>query len=248
MLNSMNRELRIAMWSGPRNISTALMRSFENRSDSFVTDEPFYAYFLKESGEDHPGRKEIIQSQSSDWDTVASELIGSIPQGKTIWYQKHMAHHIFNYSNLDWIDSVFNCFLIRDPKEVICSYVKRFNLVDHKQLGYSQQLQIFEKIKTKTDKLPVVINAKDVLEHPEKILKKLCKILKIKFSRNMLDWPSGKRDTDGIWAPHWYSEVEKTTSFQPYSYQNTKLDPNFKYIYDKCMVDYEVLFDQRIKS
>ena len=115
----MHSELRIAMWSGPRNISTALMRSFENRSDSFVTDEPFYAYFLKESGEDHPGREEIIQSQSSDWSTVASELIGSIPQGKTIWYQKHMAHHILDFSNLDWIDSVFNCFLIRDPKEVI---------------------------------------------------------------------------------------------------------------------------------
>ena len=108
----MHSELRIAMWSGPRNISTALMRSFENRSDSFVTDEPFYAYFLKESGQDHPGREEILQSQSSDWSTVVSELIGSIPQGKTIWYQKHMAHHILDYSNLDWIDSVFNCFLI----------------------------------------------------------------------------------------------------------------------------------------
>ena len=144
----MHSELRIAMWSGPRNISTALMRSFENRSDSFVTDEPFYAYFLKESGEDHPGRQEIIQSQSSDWVTVASELIGSIPQGKTIWYQKHMAHHILDYSNLDWINSVFNCFLIRDPKEVICSYVKRFKLIDHKQLGFNQQLRIFKKIKS----------------------------------------------------------------------------------------------------
>ena len=243
----MHSELRIAMWSGPRNISTALMRSFENRSDSFVTDEPFYAYFLKESGEDHPGREEIIQSQSSDWETVASELIGSIPQGKTIWYQKHMAHHILDYSNLDWINSVFNCFLIRDPKEVICSYVKRFKLIDHKQLGFNQQLRIFKKIKRKTGETPVVINAKDVLEHPEKILKKLCKILKIEFSKSMLNWPSGKRATDGIWAPYWYSEVEKTTGFQPYSYQNTKLDPNYRIIYDQCMIDYEVLFNQRVK-
>ena len=243
----MNAALTIAMWSGPRNISTALMRSFESRGDCHVTDEPFYAYFLNESGENHPAREEILKSQSSDWNNISNELIAHIPKGKTIWYQKHMAHHIFPYSDLSWINNISNCFLIRDPKEVINSYTKRFKLIDHKQLGYNQQLMIFNKIKKESDKYPIVLSAKDVLMDPEKMLKKLCEKLNIGFNKGMLTWPSGKRDTDGVWAPHWYSEVEKTTGFQPYSYGNTTLEENWKNLYSQCMDDYEVLYSHRLK-
>lgn len=240
--------MRIAMWSGPRNISTALMRSFENRTDTHVTDEPFYAYFLKESGENHPAREEILNDQSSSWETVSNTLTGAIPNQKQIWYQKHMAHHIFDYSDLNWTKRVINLFLIRNPKEVIVSYQKRFKLVDHLQLGYNQQVQIIKTIADATGDHPVVINAKDMLMNPEKILKKLCNILNIDFDKKMLNWPPGKRDTDGVWAPHWYSEVEKTTEFQPYSYQDVELDSKWGGIYDRCMVDYEYLNAYSLKT
>tara|TARA_B000000475_G_scaffold268965_1_gene262261 strand:+ start:5063 stop:5788 length:726 start_codon:yes stop_codon:yes gene_type:complete len=240
--------MKIAMWSGPRNISTALMRSFENRTDTFVSDEPFYAYFLNKSGENHPARQEILNNQSSDWDTVSSMLIGEIPNQKKVWYQKHMAHHIFKHSDLSWTKRVVNLFLIRDPKEVIVSYQKRFNLVDHMQLGYNQQIQIIKTIADTTGDFPIVINAKDVLMHPEKILKKLCEIVQIDFEENMLSWPDGKRDTDGVWAPFWYSEVEKTTGFQPYVDKNIVLDSKWEDIYDRCMIDYKILKSHSIKA
>ena len=239
--------MKIAMWSGPRNISTALMRSFENRKDTFVSDEPFYAYFLKESGEDHPARKEILNEQSSDWATVSKILTGDIPNKKPIWYQKHMAHHIFKYSDLTWIKNVTNLFLVRDPKEVIVSYQKRFPLTSHLQLGYNQQVQIAKTIADFTGDFPIVINAKDVLMNPKKVIMMICDMININFEVEMLSWPSGKRDSDGVWAPHWYSEVEKTTAFQPYSQKNVVLDSKWKDIYNSCMTDYEFLNSCSIK-
>tara|TARA_B100000579_G_scaffold434379_1_gene455167 strand:+ start:914 stop:1639 length:726 start_codon:yes stop_codon:yes gene_type:complete len=239
--------MKIAMWSGPRNISTALMRSFENRSDTYVTDEPYYAYFLTESGENHPARREILKNQSSDWNTVSSMLIGEIPKQKKVWYQKHMAHHIFKHSDLSWTKQVTNLFLIRDPKEVIVSYQKRFDLVDHMQLGYNQQVQIMNFVADATGDFPVIINAKDVLMNPQKILSEICRIMQIEFDDRMLYWPAGKRDTDGVWAPHWYSEVEKTTGFQPYSDKNIVLDSKWEDIYERCMIDYKILNSRSIK-
>ncbi len=239
--------MKIAMWSGPRNISTALMRSFENRKDTFVSDEPFYAYFLKESGEDHPARQEILNEQSSDWAKVSKILTGNIPNQKHIWYQKHMAHHIFKYSDLSWIKHVTNLFLVRDPKEVIVSYQKRFPLTSHLQLGYSQQVQIAKKVADFTGDFPIVINAKDVLMNPKKVIMMLCDMISIDFEEEMLSWPSGKRDSDGVWAPYWYSEVEKTTAFQPYLQRNVVLNSKWKDIYDSCMADYEFLNSSRMK-
>ena len=164
---------RIAMWSGPRNISTALMRSFENRKDSAVLDEPFYAYYLKKNKAEHPGRDLVLESQSTRWDEVVKLCLSKIPEKKSIWYQKHMAHHIFKHSDLNWAKHVVNLFLIRDPKEVIISYQKRFPLINHMQLGYNQQIKIIKTIAKTTGEHPIVINAKDVLMEPEKILKKL---------------------------------------------------------------------------
>ena len=178
--------MKIAMWAGPRNISTALMRSFENRKDTFVSDEPFYAYFLKESGEDHPARQEILNEQSSDWAKVSKILTGNIPNQKHIWYQKHMAHHIFKYSDLSWIKHVTNLFLVRDPKEVIVSYQKRFPLTSHLQLGYSQQVQIAKTVADFTGDFPLVINAKDVLMNPKKVIMMLCDMISIDFEEEML--------------------------------------------------------------
>ena len=172
---------------------------------------------------------------------------GDIPNKKSIWYQKHMAHHIFKYSDLNWIKHVTNLFLVRDPKEVIVSYQKRFDLVDHMQLGYNQQVQIMNFVADATGDFPVIINAKDVLMNPQKILSEICRIMQIEFDDRMLYWPAGKRDTDGVWAPHWYSEVEKTTGFQPYSDKNIVLDSKWEDIYDRCMIDYKILNSRSIK-
>jgi hypothetical protein len=152
-----------------------------------------------------------------------------------------MAHHIFKYSDLSWIKHVTNLFLIRDPKEVIVSYQKRFPLNSHLQLGYNQQVQIAKIIADFSGEFPIVINAKDVLINPKKTIKILCDMLNIDFEEQMLSWPSGKRDSDGVWAPHWYSEVEKTTAFQPYSQKNVVLDSKWNEIYNSCMADYEFL-------
>ena len=243
----MYKNIRIAMWSGPRNISTALMRSFENRTDAYVTDEPFYAYFLKNSGEIHPAREQILKVQSSNWDEVSAMLTGNIPKDKNVWYQKHMAHHVFDDSNLEWTKDVINCFLIREPKEVINSYIKRFDLKNALQLGYSQQLKILNFIKDISGKEPIVMNAKDVLMDPETQLRGLCERVGVDFTSDMLSWPLGTRDTDGVWAPHWYSEVEKTTGFQPYTYANTSIEEKWSKIYESCLPDFELLNSYRMK-
>ena len=240
-------EKRIAMWSGPRNISTALMRSFENRSDTTVLDEPFYAYYLFKTGLNHPGRDLVLDSQSSNLTDVINQCIGEIPEGNRIWYQKHMAQHNLENSDLSWILNLKNCLLIRNPKDVILSFKKKFLIDTVKQLGYPQQVQIYDYIKKKTGEGPVIIDAKDILKHPEKILQKLCSSLDIPFSFKMLSWPKGGRSTDGVWSPFWYMNVEKTTKFKKYKKSQEILEPSLLNLYDESMFFYKRLFDLRIK-
>ena len=166
--------VRIAMWSGPRNISTALMRSWGARSDTFVWDEPLYAYYLKQTGVDHPGADEIVAHYETDWRTVIASLTGPVPEGTDIFYQKHMTHHVLPEMSLDWLDGFVNCFLIRDPREVITSLGK---VVPHLTLdgtGLPRQVEIFERAKTRSGQVPPVIDARDLLRDPACILGKLC--------------------------------------------------------------------------
>ena len=209
-------QIRIAMWSGPRNISTAMMRSFENRDDTFVIDEPFYAYYLAKTGFDHPGREYVLKSQSTKWENIVDLITGDIPEKKMIWYQKHMVHHIIDDKNIDWVKLFNNFFLIRHPKEVIISYAKRNQIDGINDLGYPHQINLFKKIRNITGENPVVFNAKDILCNPEKSLRKMCAHLRINFSNKMLSWPKGPRKTDGIWSPYWYKNVIKSNSFKPY--------------------------------
>ena len=185
-------KIRIAMWSGPRNISTAMMRSFENREDTFVIDEPFYAFYLSHSGFNHPGKAEVLKSQSTNWDEVVKLITGDIPDNKFIWFQKHMVHHIANEKDIGWVKCFHNCFLIRHPKEVIISYAKQAPINEITDLGFVQQVNLFKKIKTFTGKAPFVFDAKDILINPEKYLKKMCEYFNINFSSKMLKWPKVK--------------------------------------------------------
>lgn len=239
-------DIRIAMWSGPRNISTAMMRSFENRPDTVVSDEPFYAHYLDKTGLDHPGKDDVLASQSTDWYEVATMCSGEIPDGKPIWYQKHMAQHNLEGCDLSWIKNVTNCFLIRDPKYVIASYGKRFPVENERLLGFVQQSELLNMIENATGETPPILDSKDILMNPIGILSKFCEIIGIPFMDHMLNWPAGKRDSDGVWAPHWYNRVEESNGFKPYSEKEIELDDSLKPIYEKCLLHYNQLWEKRI--
>ena len=237
----------IFMWSGPRNLSTALMRSFENRNDTTVLDEPFYAHFLKKTGINHPGKEKILKSQKTNWSDIAEFCMGKLPGNEPIWYQKHMAQHNLNGFDISWIKNLKNCLLIRDPKYVIASYNKEFPIENARLLGYSQQKEIVEFLEKETSQIPPIIDATDLLSNPKEVLKKLCKALGIRFTPRMLHWPLGRRETDGVWAHYWYKSVERSTGFRPYNKKEIKLSKKLVPLYDKCMVSYSMLYEKRIR-
>jgi hypothetical protein len=207
--------LRIAMWSGPRNISTAMMRSFENRPDTAVADEPFYAAYLRATGLDHPMREAVLRSQPTDWRRVAESLIGPPPAGATVFYQKHMTHHMLPSFGTDWLACCVNVFLIRDPSRVVASYAARRADVDLADLGVARQRALFEGEAQRLGRAPLVIDAADVLAAPSALLQALCSRLGLGFDPAMVSWPAGVRSSDGVWAPAWYGEVERSTGFLP---------------------------------
>lgn len=206
--------IRIAMWSGPRNISTAMMRSFENRSDTAVVDEPFYAAYLAATGLDHPMREAVLVSQSTDWTVVAARMSGPGP-GAPVFYQKHMTHHMLPGVDLDWTAACVNAFLIRDPAAVLASYVRKRGEVGLADIGVERQGELFDRECDRLGRAPPVVEGADVLAAPEATLTALCAALGIPFSRQMLTWPAGPRDSDGVWAPAWYDAVERSTGFGP---------------------------------
>ncbi len=234
------------MWSGPRNISTALMRSFENRPDTVVEDEPFYAHYLEKTGFAHPMKEQIIKSQSTNWNYIAKRITSEIPIGKNIWYQKHMAqHNLPNYS-LDWTKNIINCFLIRNPKEVIYSYTKKFELTSAKQIGFPQQYKLFNKLKN-LNSIPIVIDSKDILLNPKIVLSQLCKRLQIPFYEEMLNWPKGHRRSDGIWGKYWYKNVVNSSKFNFYSNNKIELEDKYESIYEECINIYTELNRYKIQ-
>ena len=243
-----NNITRIGMWSGPRNIYTALMRSFENRPDTIVVDEPFYAYFLNKTGIKHPIYKEVIQTYDTSWDNIAKTLTGPIPDSNNISYQKLMTHHWVDNAPLDWLEKIHNCFLIRNPKQVIISYLKIHNDITPELIGLPQQLHIFNTIIKKTNKIPIVISSENILENPKLMLNRLCDLLDIPFLNQMLQWPKGKRDSDGIWGEYWYKNVVQTTSFNKPLNQNEKFPNQFLKLLEECMSYYKQMEKYKISN
>ena len=207
------KAVRIAMWSGPRNISTAMLRAFENRADTFVWDEPFYAHYLAETGLNHAMAADIIAAYETDWRAVAARAVGPVPEGKALFYQKHMTHHVLPHMDLDWLDGLTNAFLIRNPARVLPSYIDKRAEVTLEDLGLPQQQRLFETVRQRTGMVPAVLDADDVLADPKAMLRALCRITGIAFDDAMLSWPAGRRDSDGLWAAHWYGAVEQSTHF-----------------------------------
>ena len=239
--------VHVAMWSGPRNISSAMMRSFENRPDTTVTDEPFYAHYLFKTRIKHPLRKKIIRNSECNFDNIVTYLTGSIPDKKKIWYQKHMAHHNLPDMDIHWTKKVINCFLIRHPKEVILSYEKRFPIESIDQLGYKQLCILFEFLKKETGKSPPVLDSRDILNHPREILNKFCDKIGISFMDQMLSWPSGRRKSDGMWGQYWYKNVEDSTGFQKYQEKNKILPDKLLSIFKESLSYFDKLYLHRIR-
>jgi hypothetical protein len=234
------------MWSGPRNISTAMMRAWGNRPDTLVVDEPFYACYLNATGKKHPGADEVIATGETDWRKVVTRLTGPISDGKRIFYQKQMTHHLLPEVDREWLAGVTHCFLIRDPREVISSYVKKREDPELEDLGFVQQAEIFDWVCKRTNAIPPVVNAKDVLENSERMLRLLCDAVGIEFSELMLSWPPGLRETDGVWAKYWYGEVAKSTSFEPYRPRRDEVPKHLLEIHKRCRECYDRLYEYRL--
>jgi hypothetical protein len=242
----MREPIRIAMWSGPRNISTALMRSFENRRDTAVVDEPFYACFLDATGIDHPGRDETLAACERDADVVAASLGGPVPGGRAVSYQKHMTHHMVPGLPLAWMSDVRHAFLIRDPRDVILSYMVRRPDMTADDIGFVRQTELFDHVCELTGRVPPVIDARDVLFDPRATLSALCARLRIPFDDGMLAWPVGSRTTDGVWAKYWYDAVERSSGFAPYRANESELPARYAEIEALCRPHYERMAEHRI--
>lgn len=238
--------LRLAMWSGPRNISTAMMRSWENRDDCVVVDEPLYAHYLAVTRKPHPGMEEVIAAGETDWRKIVERLTGDAPGGRRIYYQKQMTHHMLPEMDRQWIGRLTNCFLIRDPKEVLASYVKIVETPTLEDTGFPQQAEIFEFVRAHTGGVPPVIDAADVLRDPRRMLGLLCEAVGVAFQEAMLAWPPGPRKTDGVWAKYWYAEVEKSLEFRPYQPKQIELPPKLAALRVQCAEYYGRLYEQRL--
>lgn len=235
------------MWSGPRNISTAMMRAWENREDTQVWDEPLYAYYLQRTGLDHPGAAQVIAAGLTDWRDVATRCVGPTPEGQLVFFQKHMTHHMLDEVERDWMAHLTNCFLIRDPREVIASYARVRANVTREDIGVMQQAELFDHVTRDTGQPPVVVDSADILKQPETMMPALCEALGVTFSQQMMRWPPGSRSSDGVWAPHWYKSVERSSGFEPYVAKSHRLPAELAPLAHECMAAYERLHGLRLR-
>jgi hypothetical protein len=234
----------IAMWSGPRNISTAMMYAFGNRPDCVAWDEPFYAFSLVNHGNDHPMREEIIAANDSDWETLVARC--TAPAGRPLFYQKHMTHHMLPGFDRGWINRLTNAFLIRAPERVLASYARKWGDVTLRDIGFVEQAEIFDMVAQKRGVAPPVIDAEDVLENPRRLLTRLCEASGVTFHDGMLKWPAGAKPFDGVWAPHWYNAVWTSTGFAKPVETTTGLPPPLAKIADAARPYYERLWKFRL--
>jgi len=237
----------LAMWSGPRTISTAMMRSWGGRTDTAVIDEPFYGYYLRQTGIRHPGAADIMAAQPCDWSHVIEAISGEIPNGKSLYYQKHITTHMLPEISLDWLQSMSHCFLIRAPERVVASYSKTRPAANTDDLGYVTQRALFEHV-AGLGYTPLVVDAEHFLRHPEDQLRQMCEQLGLAFEARMLAWEPGIRKTDGVWHPYWYDAVARSTGFASTQKPLPELNTEQRSIAAECRPHYEVLARYAIRS
>jgi hypothetical protein len=239
--------VRIAMWSGPRNISTAMMRSFGARPDTAVVDEPFYAAYLARAGVDHPMAAEVLASQPTDSREVVAGLLGPVPDGKPVYYQKHMTHHLLPEFDRGWLARVRNAFLVRSPEAVLASYVRKRATVTLADIGVVQQRELFDREAARLGVAPPVVDAADVLADPAGALARLCGALGIAYTDAMLSWPAGRRATDGVWAPAWYAAVVRPTGFEAPPPDPVTLTPELLRVAEAARPHYDAMAAHRLR-
>jgi hypothetical protein len=228
------------MWSGPRNLSTAMMYAFGARPDCAVSDEPFYAAYLAATGLDHPMRAEILASQPNDPEEVARHLSGPVPGGRAHWYQKHMTHHMVPGVPRGWMADAVNVFLIRHPARVVASYAKKREAPVLADLGFTQQAELFDHVRALGQR-PVVIDSADVRADPERALSGLCAAIGLPWDPSMLSWPQGGHADDGAWAPHWYGAVHRSTGFDGPEGDLPRLEGDYARLAEAALPYYERL-------
>lgn len=241
------RPLRLAMWSGPRNISTAMMRAWENRSDCDVWDEPLYGYYLETTGIDHPGAAQIMRERDTRWQTVIEQCLGDSPNQQPIFYQKHITLHMLPEVDRKWMTRVSNCFLIREPERVIASYAAVREQPTLADIGFVQQKELFNYIRSATGEAPLVIDSREFLQQPDTLLRKLCSCLGIGFDPNMLSWPTGARDSDGSWGQYWYQSVWQSSGFASPAERPLQLSDDQWALAKQARPYYDELFEHRLR-
>lgn len=224
-----------------------MLRSWENRTDTAVCDEPFYAYYLHSTGAEHPGAREIIERYDTDWRKVVEQLTGEIPGSRSVYYQKHMAHHILSDLDLSWLAGFRVGLLIRDPKEVITSYLRVRPSMTLDETGLPQQVALFNQLNSGEGCAPLVLDAADVLRNPARVLEAVCNAFGLDFEERMLEWSAGSRETDGIWSRYWYSQVEASTGFGPYKPGAAEVPDNYEPLLDQCSELYDFLYSNRLQ-
>lgn len=239
------KQKRICLWSSPRNISTALMYSFAQRSDTRVIDEPLYAHYLHITNADHPGREEVIESMERDGEKVIREVVLSDYEEEVIFI-KQMTHHLIELDE-SFLEKVTNVFLIRNPKQLISSLSQVLPEVGMRDTGIARQHQLFRQIHAKGDR-PIVIDSGEILKEPEIALNKLCRELEIPFDKSMLQWEAGPLKEDGVWAKHWYENVHRSTGFEKQVTSSRELREDLYPLYEECIEYYNEMYEYSIKA
>jgi hypothetical protein len=237
---------RIAMWSGPRNLSTAMMYAFAARGDCAVWDEPFYAAYLQKSGIIHPMNDQVIAAGEPDPIRVGSACLGPIPASQRLFYQKHMTLHMIPQFTRGFMRGLTNVFLIRHPAHVVASYAQKREAPTLADIGFVQQAELFDQVAQWLGHAPLVIDSADIRANPRANLSKLCAALGIDFTETMLHWPAGPKAYDGVWAPHWYNAVHKSTGFADPEGPRPDLPPDYARISDLALPLYEKLSGHKL--
>ena len=236
----------IAMFSGPRNISTTIMRAFENRPDTVVFDEPFYATYLTRTGAPHPMRNEILAAQPNERSAVIAQLAADLPDGATVAFQKHIAFHFSPTESFDWVGDAHAMLLIRDPREMVASYKNKYDDAAPIVESFSVQQRVLRQCEKCGAACPI-LDASDVLQDPQGMLRALCGRFEIPFHEAMLAWPAGPRPSDGVWGPHWYDAVRSSTGFRAYQTRDIELTPELEAVAARCAEAYAMLHSKRMR-
>lgn len=234
---------KIYLWSSPRNVSTALMYSFAQRSDSKVFDEPLYAHYLQTSSAIHPGRKEVLATQQNNGAQVVKDIL--LKEHAPVSFHKLMTHFLIDLDR-SFLTEGTNVLLIRNPAEIIASYAKVIPNPKMEDIGVKMQYELYQELKAQ-GKVSAVLDAKELLKNPKSALQQLCEKIGIPFEESMLSWEAGTKEEDGCWAKYWYDNVHQSIAFKPYVARETTLSGSNLALAEQCQTYYEFLYEQSIK-